>query len=143
DKALSAERLRTPPPLPGHGAPDADVVIAGFSPPLPWCSNSSGCGFPMSVLQFPYSSRLASWGSPSLVGGSRGADTVGKTSHGSRPVVVWRPPPTSQSPWETNGYHPASGGMSTNSDHVQNTIRTQSSQPRRDALEASHAPRMA
>src|SRR5215217_6262343 len=73
------QRLMTPPPLTGHGAPDADVVIAEFFPLLPWCSNSSGCGFPMSVLQFPYSSRRASWGYPSLVGGSRGADTVGNS----------------------------------------------------------------
>jgi hypothetical protein len=67
---------------------------------------------------------------------------VGKTSRGSRTVVVWGPPPTSQSLWETNEYHPAAGGMSTNSVHVQNNILTQSSQPRRDALEASHAPRI-
>src|SRR5918911_4225760 len=113
------QRLMTPPPLTGPGAPDADVVIAGFSPRLPWCSNSSGCGFPLSVLQFPSESRYASWGSPSLIGGSRGADTVGKTSRGSRTVVVWGSPPPSQSLWETNGYHPASGGMSTNSVHVQ------------------------
>src|SRR5919199_1959574 len=131
------QRLMTPPPLTGHGAPDADVVIVEFSPLLPWCSNSSGCGFPMSVLQFPSESRCASWGSPSLVGGSRGADTVGKTSRGSRTAVVWRPPPTSQSLWETNGYHPAAGEISTNGVHIQNNIHMQSSQPRRDALEAS------
>jgi hypothetical protein len=33
--------------------------------------------------------------------------------------------------------------MSTNSVHVQNNMLTHSSQPRRDALEASHAPRIA
>jgi hypothetical protein len=32
--------------------------------------------------------------------------------------------------------------MSTNSIHVQDNILTQSSQPHRDALEASHAPRI-
>src|SRR6266702_7606430 len=120
----------TPPPLPGHGAPDADVVIAEFSPPLPWCSNSSGCGLPRSVLQLLYSSRRASWGSPSLVRGSRGADTVGKTSRGSRTVVVWGPPPTSQSLWETNGYHPAAGEKSTSAAHIQHNIHTHSAQPR-------------